>query len=490
MATKPITKGQELLLDYGVQYWRQAVKRQRRAAALLERDEHGILVHAATVNEAPLYLSEFTPDPQTAQEALARHDAAQWQTAIDKEQKSLRDLKVYSVVTELPRGARVLGSRMVFKIKRDAAGRITKYKVRLVAQGFSQREGLDYDVVYSPTVRYGHLRCLLALAADANWEIDAVDVETAYLFAELEPGREIYISTPHGFTGPEAGRFLRLHRALYGLKQSAHLWNGTLDAALRHLDFVATTFYDECVYVRRSNTGGSIFVTVYVDDLLFFYSQRDSHEVGQLKTMLGQRFTIKELGSAREILGIRITRDRAAHTMWLDQAAYAQRIVDSFGYTSARGEFVPERVSSAPLRRPSTPPSFDSEHKQITLANFRSFVGQVAYLANSTRPDICHAVNMLQRAFAAPDDASLASARHLLRYLSSHADLRLRYGVPTIQADREVPADALYAYSDSDWAGDEKDARSTSGFVIMFKGGPHRLELPQADHRVTQLRRS
>ena len=161
---------------------------------------------------------------------------------------------------------------------------------------------------------------------------------------------------------------------------------------------------------------------------------------------------------------------RTEQSIWTKPTIRAA--LSDYGYESARGEHIPERAGEIPARNIEADKHIELNHKQITLENYRSFVGSVAYLASSTRPDISHAVNMLQRDQAEPTETSLARARQLLRYLREHPDRRLRYGKPSTEFDKKHGPLNFYAFSDSDWAGDERDARSTSGYLLILAGGP------------------
>ena len=275
VAIRHINKGEEFYINYGTDFWKgikKQAKRRRKAAAPRVSREARRAVHRDSFSSSICALSTGhelpKTDPFTVKEAQRRSDWPQWQQAMQKEQDSLRERKVYTIAPSVPRGSRTIDTKWVFKLKRDSSGKPVRYKARLVVRGFQQREGVDFDQVYAPTVSYSSLRLLLAIAAAEQLEITAMDVETAYLYAPLEPQHKIFISTPVGFTGPETNNILRLDRALYGLKQGAHQWNRILDQALRNLGFSATTFYDECVYTKASRSGKLIYVTVYVDGIL------------------------------------------------------------------------------------------------------------------------------------------------------------------------------------------------------------------------------
>ena len=175
-------------------------------------------------------LTAEVDEPKSVKEALTCPNAAEWKAAMSREYESLMKNNTWTLVPRPP-NTNVVGSRWVFTIKRDAQGDITKFKGRLVAKGFSQTHGVDYDEVFSPVVRFSTLRTLLALANANDWEIHQMDVTTAYLNGKLDC--EVYMEQPAGFVDSEHGDYVcKLLKSLYGLKQSARCWNSTLDIFL------------------------------------------------------------------------------------------------------------------------------------------------------------------------------------------------------------------------------------------------------------------
>ena len=131
-----------------------------------------------------------------------------------------------------PQNTNVVGNRWVFKVKHKADGSIDRFKARLVAQGFTQTQGVDYGEVFSPVARLAAIRSLLALANAHNWEIHQMDVNTAFLNGKLD--YEVYMEQPEGFVDPDKPDYVcKLSKSLYGLKQSARCWNSTLDTYLK-----------------------------------------------------------------------------------------------------------------------------------------------------------------------------------------------------------------------------------------------------------------
>jgi hypothetical protein len=137
----------------------------------------------------------------------------------------------------LLRGCRAIGLKWVFKQKKDESGAVIKNKARLIAKGYVQQAGVDFDEIFAPVARMESVRLVLALAADEGWEVHHMDVKTTFLNGEL--AEEVYMQQPEGFvTAGEELKVLRLRRALYGLRQALRAWYEKLDGTLCKLGFI------------------------------------------------------------------------------------------------------------------------------------------------------------------------------------------------------------------------------------------------------------
>ena len=131
--------------------------------------------------------------PRSIEEAITGPNRNQWIQAIEIEMNSLENLGVFEAQTPPP-GRKLIGCKWVFNVKRDSAGHIVRHKARLVAKGFSQINGIDYKEVYSPVVKYKTFRMLLGLCAEKGYEMEQVDIKTAFIRSDLE--EEIYMQPP------------------------------------------------------------------------------------------------------------------------------------------------------------------------------------------------------------------------------------------------------------------------------------------------------
>ena len=206
------------------------------------------------------------------------------------------------MLVDLPVGKNMVGCRWVYAAKTDAKGKFELGKARLVAQGFTQWPGMDYLDVTSLVVKLDSLRLILTIAIQKGWEIEMMDVKGAYLNSTLD--EEIYMHQPDRFDD-KSGCVLKLHWAIYGLKQSGCSWYKKLTTVLFN-DRFTQGHVDDCVFYKKTGDWLSI-ITIYVDDLGLFASTKAL--MVSIKTLLHSNFTMKDLGEMLKILGIRVEID-------------------------------------------------------------------------------------------------------------------------------------------------------------------------------------
>ncbi|XP_073133855.1 uncharacterized protein [Henckelia pumila] len=189
------------------------------------------------------------------------------------------------------------------------------FKARLFAKGFSQVEGIDYHEVFSPVVNHSSIRILLVITVMQDLELEQLDVKTAFLHGNFE--ERILMTQPKGFeVGPHSGKVCLLQRSLYGLKQSPRQWYKRFDDFMLQQGYVRSK-YDSCVYFRRLQNQSYIYLLIYVDDMLI--ACKDPKKIRKLKLQLNNEFEMKDLGAAKQILGVEILRDRHQKTLSLTQ---------------------------------------------------------------------------------------------------------------------------------------------------------------------------
>jgi hypothetical protein len=399
-------------------------------------------------------------EPRTVKEAINMPDSNSWLLAMKDEMKSLEKNETWDLVP-LPQGRKPVGCKWVFKKKYRPDGSIDKYKARLVAKGYSQKEGIDYGEIFSPVAKLTSIRFLLSLAAANDFEIEQMDVTTAFLHGDLE--EEIYMSQPDYFA--EKGKehlVCKLKKSLYGLKQSPRMWYQKYDTYVLSLGFTRAKS-DHCVYYKAEGDR-KLIIALYVDDMLFIGNSKEM--ISELKSQLSLKFEMKDLGSAKFILGMEIIRDRVGRKLWLSQRKYITNVLERFNMTDCKQQVVP-MLHGTKLSVNDSPKSPD-EIEDMKRVPYASAVGSLMYAMVSTRPDIAQAVGVLSRFMANPGKSHWDALKRVLRYLKGTSQYALCYQGNSVPSDRFV---SIQGYVDADWAGDVDTRRSTSGYVFMMNGG-------------------
>ena len=227
------------------------------------------------------------------------NDADSQIEAMNEEMASLKKNDTWDLVPFLE-GQKPVGCKWVFKKKVGSDGSVEKYKAQLVAQGYSQVEGIDYGEIFSPVAKLTSIRLLLSLAAAYNFEVEQMDVKTTFLHGDLK--EEIYMSQLEQFV--EKGKenlVCKLKKSLYGLKQSPRMWYQKFDTYVLSLGFLRSKS-DHCVYYKSEN-GHTLIIVLHVDDMLFIGNGK--RMISDMKSQLAVQYEMKYLGAARYILGLR-----------------------------------------------------------------------------------------------------------------------------------------------------------------------------------------
>ena len=389
----------------------------------------------------------------TVWEALTGEDRSVWKEAIRKELEGLEAMGTWEI-TDLLHSMNTVDTRWVLKVKTDANLIPTKYKVRLVARGFIQREGIDYTGIFAPVAPIQSIRGVLAVAAVRDWEVDLVDVKQAYLNSSLH--HHVYLKPPVG-TKVQPGKVLKLIKGLYRLKQSGREWNIELDSHLRKIGFHCMPSVP-CLYSR--GTGNKLtIITAYVDDMLIASPSRK--EIERTKAEIMNKWGTEDIGPVKEFLGIKITRERKQGKISLDLTVYIKGMVSKWLEKPSEKSWIPlQSVTSTTGGRKCTP----ERAKQ-----YQELVGQLLWVSNTVQPDISFVVGVLARHMLEPIDSAWGAATHLLKYLNQTSEYRLELG----GVHRRHAEQPVVTYTDVNWASDPTNGRrSTSGAVTYVYGCP------------------
>ncbi|SOV08005.1 uncharacterized protein UDID_17259 [Ustilago sp. UG-2017a] len=391
-------------------------------------------------------------DP-TISKALSGEDKKHWEEAMRKELDRLKAMGTWEVA-DLPKGMNTVDTHWVLKIKTDANLIPTKFKARLVAWGFTQREGIDYTEVFAPVAPIQSIQGVLAMATVRDWEVDCVDVKQAYLNSTLH--HSIFLKPPLGMK-VTPGKALKLMKGLYGLKQSGREWNMELDSHLRKIGFYCMPSAP-CLYSR--GTGDSMtIITAYVDDMLITSPSRT--EVSRTKDEIMAKWGTEDKGPVKEFLGVRIDRDRIRRRMTLDLTAYIKAMVRKWLQTTDLKSWVPMQSL--------TGVTGGDKCNSLAAKQYQELVGQLLWISNTARPDISFTVGTLARYMSSPTSNAWKAALHLVKYLNQTSEYKLLFG----DEANKHSGQQIVTYTDANWASDPTNRqRSTSGGVTYVYGCP------------------
>ncbi|KAH9724032.1 hypothetical protein KPL70_007344 [Citrus sinensis] len=353
-------------------------------------------------------------EPKSYAEAIQSSNKSEWQEAMNDEIASLKKNHTW-ILIEKPGNRRTVGCKWVFRVKEGlTASEPKRYKARLVANGYTQREGVDFKEVFSPVVRHASIRVLLAMTAVHDLELDQLDVKTAFLHGRLQ--EEILMTQPEGYVDSEKPNHVcLLKRSLYGLKQSPRQWHLRFDEFMLSHGYLRCSF-DSCVYYKLISTNLYIYLLLYVDDMLVACKSRE--EIEALKNLLSSEFEMKDLGSAKKILGMEIKRDRSKGIMFLSQEKYLRRVLETFGMTACKPVMTPiaTHFKLSSLQCPKT----EEETLEMAKIPYANAVGCMMYAIVLTRPDISYALRIKSEEIRGFVDSDFAGDLDIRRSLTGY----------------------------------------------------------------------
>ena len=216
--------------------------------------------------------------PTTYEESLNSSESDQWLIAMKIEMDSMYINQAWTLV-DPPEGITPIGCKWIFKKKTNMEGNVITYKVRLVAKGYRQKQGVDYDETFSPVAMLKSIRILLAIAPHYDYEIWKMDLMIAFLNGNLT--EEVYMTHPEGFISENDSKVFKLQRSVNGLKQASRSWNILFDETIKEFGF-SQNLDEPCVYKKTSGSA-VVFLVLCVDDVLLketmsqYYNMPNKH---------------------------------------------------------------------------------------------------------------------------------------------------------------------------------------------------------------------
>ncbi|GKA18456.1 putative ribonuclease H-like domain-containing protein [Tanacetum coccineum] len=320
-------------------------------------------------------------------------------------------------MVDLPSGKKAIGTKWVYRNKKDEKGIVVRNKARLVAQGFKQEEGIDYDEVFAPVARVEAIRLFLAFASFMNFPVYQMDVKIAFLYGTIKE-----------------------EKALYGLHQAPRAWYETLSTYLLDNRFHRGQI-DKTLFIKRLK-GDILLVQVYVDDIIFGSTKKSLCD--EFEQIMNNRFQMSSMGQLTFFLGLQVKQKE--DEIFISQDKYVGEILKKFGFSSIRTASTPMETNKALTK--------DEDGKDVDVHLYRSMIGSLMYLTFS-RPDIMFSVCACSRIQVQPKVSHLNAVKRIFRYLKGQPKLGLWY-------PKDSPL-ILEAFSDSDYVGARLDRKSTTG---------------------------
>jgi len=374
-------------------------------------------------------------EPTKIDEALADPS---WVNAMQDELTQFERNKVWELVPR-PHHKTVIGTKWVYRNKMDERGVVTRNKARLVALGYRQEDGIDYDETFAPVARLEAIRMFLAFSAHKGFKVYQMDVKSAFLNGKLE--EKVYVEQPPGF---ESSKFpdhvFKLDKALYGLKQAPRAWYDTLSKFLLENKFKRGNV-DKTLFVRKYN-GDVLLVQIYVDDIIFGSSSERLYK--KFSELMSKKYEMSMMGELNYFLGLQVKQTK--NRIFINQGKYVKDLLNKFGFSDCSPMKTPMGTGDKLCE--------DKNGKSVDITAYRGMIGSLLYLTAS-RPDIMFATCLCARYQASPKESHLKAVKRIFRYLKGSPNLGLWY-----------PKDSgfdLIGYSDSDFAGCKIDRKSTSG---------------------------
>ncbi|GJS41931.1 putative ribonuclease H-like domain-containing protein [Tanacetum coccineum] len=355
-------------------------------------------------------------------------------------QEELLQFKLQNVwiFVDFPKGHRAIGTKWVYRNKKDERGIVIRNKARLVAQGHTQEEGIDYDEVFASVARIKAIRMFLAYASYMGFMVYQMDVKSAFLYGQIE--EEVYVCQPSGFEDLDhPNKVYKVVKALYGLHQALRAWYDTLANYLLCNSFQRGKI-DQTLFIKRQK-GHILLVQIYVDVIIFGSTKKELCD--KFEKLMKDKFQMSSMGELTFFLGLQVQQKKKG--IFISQDKYVHKILRKYNYTYVKSASTPTDLEK-PLVQ-------DGDANDVDEHLYRSMIGSLMYLTTS-RPDIMFAVCACARFQVSPKTSHLLAVKRIFRYLKGKPSLGLWYS-------KDSPLE-LVAYTDSDYAGATQDRKSTT----------------------------
>ncbi|GJZ75329.1 putative ribonuclease H-like domain-containing protein [Tanacetum coccineum] len=364
--------------------------------------------------------------------------------AIEEELPQFKTLTVW-ILVDLPNEKKAIGTKWVFRNKKDERGIVIRNKARLVAQGHRQEEGIDYEEVFAPVARIKAIRLFLAYASFMGFLVYQMDVKSAFLYGTIK--EEVYVSQPPGFKDPgHPDKVYKVVKALYGLHQAPRAWYETLANYLLSNEFKRGKI-DQTLFIKKQK-GDILLVQVYVDDIIFGSTNKEL--CTGFEKLMKDKFQMSSMGELTFFLGLQVQQKEDG--IFISHDKYVAEILKKFNYSDVKSASTP-----VDLEKPLV-----KGWKMIIMLLYilKIYIGVFLMYLTESRPDIMFAVCECSRFQVTPKTSHLLAVKRIFRYLKGKPTLGLWYS-------RDSPFE-LVAYTNSDYAGATLDRKSTTGGCTRY----------------------
>jgi transposase InsO family protein len=414
----------------------QTIQTDHPVDNILGSIKRGVTTRSRLANFCEFYSFVYSLDPLKVEEALGDPD---WIIAMQEALNKFTRNEIWSLVERHKQN--VIGTKWAFRNKQDEHGVVTRNKARLVAQGFTQVEGLDFGETYTLVAMLESIRILIAYATNHDFKLYQMDVKSAFLNGPLQ--ELVCVEQPPGFEDPKKpNHVFLLHKEVYGLKQAPRAWYECIKDFLLKNGFEIRKA-DSTLFTRKVNN--ELFMCqIYVDDIIFGSTNEKFCE--EFSRVMTNRFEMSMMGELKFFLGFQVKQLREG--TFLCQTKYTQGMLKKFGVEKAKPIKTP-MASNGHL-------NLNEEGKPVDQKLYRSMIGSLL-----SRPDIMLSVCMCARFQANPKAYHFVAVKRILSYLVHTQNLGLWYPKGSFFD--------LLGYSDSDYVGCKVDRKTTTG-TCQFLG--------------------
>ncbi|GJV03696.1 retrovirus-related pol polyprotein from transposon TNT 1-94 [Tanacetum coccineum] len=425
-------------------------------------------------NQSNFFCFISTIEPKNVNEALTDDS---WIVAMQEELNQFIANDVWELVPQ-PRNMTIIGTKWVFRNKLDENGIVSRNKARLVAQGYNQQEGIDYDETYAPVARLESIRILLAYACALDFKLFQMDVKSAFLNGFIN--EEVYVAQPPGFIDFEKpDHVYKLKKALYGLKQAPKAWYDRLKAFLIKHEY-KMGMVDNTLFTKKKSSN-LIIVQIYVDDIIFGSTCQDMCD--EFAKIMHDEFEMSMMGELNFFLGLQIKQ-------------MEDEMLKKFGLEDSK-----------PMKTPmssDTKLTKDEECESVDSTKYRGMIGSLLYLMAS-RPDIMFSVCLCARFQEDPKTSHLEAKQTTLamstakaEYVSAGKACQQALWMKQALIDYDVQLDDVPIMCDNKGAIDLSKNQGACVFTDKWSldelaygvpmDGPYRTNPPSPDEIISYIR--